>query len=167
MQKDQEENLALQSAIFLLRIREKGLPKLSNTEIESKIKNTSAVLVKKILRSILKHRQIESSEVLDRIHKYLKCTDWIASDHFNKLRAEGNFIDFEKSLSYLFPDLAKQWHPTKNGPLLPEHFTPGSEKKVWWQNYLGHEWQATICSRIRTERNRIIPDQLVLFEAQE
>ena len=167
IQKDQEKNLALHSTILLIRIRENGLPKLTNTDIELKTKNISVALIKKILRSILKHRQIESPEVLDRVNKYFKCTDWLASDRFDKLQAERNYVDFEKSISYLFPYLAKQWHPTKNGPLLPEHFTPGSEKKVWWQDHLGREWQASIYSRIRNKQKQIIPGQLTLFEAQE
>jgi very-short-patch-repair endonuclease len=154
IQKDQKKNLALQSEIFLLRIREKGLPKLSNTDIALKTENIPVALIKKILRLILNHCQIESPDVLDRIHKYLKCTDWIASDYFEKLQTERNNVVFEKSISFLFPDLAKQWHPTKNEPLLPEHFTLGSHKNVWWQNYLGLEWQAQICDRVRTERNQ-------------
>lgn len=40
-----------------------------------------------------------------------------------------------------------EWHPTKNDPLLPEYFTPSSEKEVWWQDYLGHEWQEKIRNR--------------------
>ena len=167
IQKDQEKNIALQSEILLLRIREKGLPKLSNTDIELKTEKISVSLIKKTLRFILKNRQIESSEVLDRINKYLKSKDWIASDHFHKLQTERNNLVFENSISFLFPDLAKQWHPTKNEPLLPEHFTPGSHKKVWWQ-HLGHEWQAEICYRVAKERKRIVPNhiQLNLFEDQ-
>ena len=30
------------------------------------------------------------------------------------------------------PELAKQWHPTKNGNLKPNQVTYGSKKKVWW-----------------------------------
>ncbi|MBT3303350.1 zinc-ribbon domain-containing protein [Candidatus Woesearchaeota archaeon] len=158
--KDQEKNFVLQSEIFLLRIREKGLPKLSNTDIELKTENISVALIKKILRSIIKQCQIESPDVLDRIHEYLKCTDWIASDYFEKLQTERNNVIFEKSISFLLPELAKQWHPTKNEPLLPEHFTPGSHKKVWWQNHFRLEWQEQICDRVRKERNRIVPGQL-------
>jgi very-short-patch-repair endonuclease len=164
IQKDQEKNLALQSEILLLRIREKGLPKLSNTDIELKTENISVASIKELLRSILQHRQIESTEVLDRINMYLKCTDWIASDHFDKLQTEGNNVVFERSISFLYPDLARQWHPTKNEPLLPEHFTPGSHRKVWWQDNSGHEWQAIINVRVRQAQNRFDPDQLTLFE---
>ena len=36
------------------------------------------------------------------------------------------------SLEEYAPDLAKQWHPTKNGDLKPMDVTYGSKKKVWW-----------------------------------
>lgn len=56
-------------------------------------------------------------------------------------------IDKEKSLAYKSPELAKQWHLTKNGTLTPYDVTCGSGKKVWWQCSKGHEWQAAIYSR--------------------
>lgn len=45
------------------------------------------------------------------------------------------------------PELAKEWHPTKNGDLTPNMVGAGSAKKVWWKCQYGHEWQATIVSR--------------------
>ena len=47
------------------------------------------------------------------------------------------------------PNLAKEWHPTKNAKLLPYNVTAGSSIKVWWQCTRGddHQWQATIVSR--------------------
>lgn len=45
------------------------------------------------------------------------------------------------------PDLASQWHPTKNGKLTPDEVTAKSGKKVWWQGHCGHEWAATVASR--------------------
>ncbi len=45
------------------------------------------------------------------------------------------------------PEIAKQWHPTKNGDLLPNMVFPSSSKKVWWLGPCGHEWQAVISSR--------------------
>lgn len=48
----------------------------------------------------------------------------------------------ETSLLNYRPDLAAQWHPTKNGTLLPSEVTYGSTRKVWWLDH-GHEWQAT------------------------
>lgn len=50
-------------------------------------------------------------------------------------------------LATVFPDLARQWHPSKNGPLTPSDVQPGSHRKVWWRCGKGHEWQAIIKSR--------------------
>ena len=47
------------------------------------------------------------------------------------------------------PDLAKEWHPTKNAPLSPKDVTQGSGKEVWWVCGKGHEWEARICDRNR------------------
>ncbi len=53
----------------------------------------------------------------------------------------------ENSLLFLKPDIASEWHPTKNGKLLPESVSVSSNKRVWWQCQNGHEWQAVINSR--------------------
>ena len=45
------------------------------------------------------------------------------------------------------PDLASEWHPTLNGALKPTDITAGSEKKVWWYGYCGHEWQSIVYHR--------------------
>jgi hypothetical protein len=53
------------------------------------------------------------------------------------------------NLHVLRPDLAKEWHPTKNGTLGPKDVTPGSRRKVWWLCDQGHWWSATVADRIR------------------
>jgi hypothetical protein len=47
------------------------------------------------------------------------------------------------------PDLAEQWHPSKNGDLTPFDITEYSGKKVWWKCDKGedHEWKASLNSR--------------------
>jgi hypothetical protein len=52
-----------------------------------------------------------------------------------------------------FPNIANQWHPTKNGTIHPEDVTVGSDKKVWWKCELGHEWVAYIYSRTGGNKN--------------
>ena len=56
-----------------------------------------------------------------------------------------------KSLAETHPEVAKQWHPTKNGDLSPKDFTHGTHKKVWWKCDKGedHEWIARIAKRTR------------------
>ncbi|MBP7861458.1 hypothetical protein KA183_07235 [bacterium] len=58
-------------------------------------------------------------------------------------------INFENSLAFLRPDVAKQWSMEKNKKLDPENVSVGSNKKVWWQcpKRKSHHWQASIVSR--------------------
>ena len=56
----------------------------------------------------------------------------------------------QNSLGALRPDLAAQWHPTKNGDLTPDKVTLGSDKIVWWVCPINsaHSWQAKIQPRV-------------------
>lgn len=45
------------------------------------------------------------------------------------------------------PDVAKDWHPSKNGDLLPENFLPNSHEEVWWRCSESHEWKQMIYKR--------------------
>jgi Tfp pilus assembly protein PilZ len=57
----------------------------------------------------------------------------------------------KKPQSYLYlvkPSLIKEWHPTKNGNLNPRNVDTEHDEKVWWLCENGHEWEATIKSRI-------------------
>lgn len=47
----------------------------------------------------------------------------------------------------IFPEIAKEWHPTKNGKLTPSDVTAGSGKRVWWKCPIGHEYQAVVRER--------------------
>lgn len=53
------------------------------------------------------------------------------------------------SLLDLHPDVAKEWHPTKNGDLTPADVSAGSGKKVWWMCPRGHELQTIVRDRVR------------------
>lgn len=60
-------------------------------------------------------------------------------------------------LAATHPEIAAQWHPTKNGSLTPDDVAAGSDRKVWWICHEGkwpdgspasdHEWEAPIASR--------------------
>ena len=62
-------------------------------------------------------------------------------------RPSGKGTRLKDPLSVTHPQLAAEWHPTKNGDLRAENVTAGSNKKVWWQCQSGHEWQATVSNR--------------------
>jgi len=63
----------------------------------------------------------------------------------------GKTVVLSNCLATLCPEIALEWHPTKNGNLTPYNVTPGSNKKVWWQciNDVAHEWQAAPYNRLR------------------
>ena len=52
-----------------------------------------------------------------------------------------------------FPEIAKEWHPTKNESLTPNDVTSASHRKVWWQckRFKDHVWDATVANRTRGE----------------
>ena len=53
------------------------------------------------------------------------------------------------SLYKMEPELVKEWHPTANGNLTPRKVNLIYPKPVWWICSRGHEWEATIKSRIK------------------
>lgn len=75
-------------------------------------------------------------------------------------------------LATVNPRLAKEWHPTKNGDLLPTQITHGSTKtKIWWLCPKGHEYKATVANRsngsgcpiCNAEQKTSFPEQAIFF----
>jgi DNA-directed RNA polymerase subunit RPC12/RpoP len=65
----------------------------------------------------------------------------------------GRRASITNSLASRAPELAREWHPKKNGKLTPLTVVAGSERKVWWRCRRGHEWQATVAGRAVAGRN--------------
>ena len=61
--------------------------------------------------------------------------------------SERSVLQGFNDLATINPQLAKEWHPTKNDSLTPDMVTANSRKKVWWRGKCGHEWQSVIGSR--------------------
>ena len=74
-------------------------------------------------------------------------------------------------LATTHPQVADEWHPTKNGELTPKMVTFGRAKKVWWLCPKGHEYQATIlhrssgtnCPKCNSGRQTSFAEQAVFF----
>ena len=49
------------------------------------------------------------------------------------------------------PQIAKEWDYEKNEGLKPEDIGVASREKVWWKCEKGHEWQASVRSRTRSD----------------
>lgn len=61
-------------------------------------------------------------------------------------------IEGVNDLASHYPQIAAEWHPNRN-TLQPTQVTPNSNKKVWWQCSLGHEWEAIPNNRVNLNRN--------------
>ena len=59
----------------------------------------------------------------------------------------GRRVGEDNNLLFVFPKIAKEWHPTKNGNLTPKDITSKSDKKVWWLCSKGHSFQSVIKNR--------------------
>ncbi len=61
----------------------------------------------------------------------------------------GNRVALSTCLATTHPELASQWHKTRNGELTPQDLTAGSGHNVWWQcdKAEDHEWEAAPVTR--------------------
>ena len=60
------------------------------------------------------------------------------------------------------PELAKQWHPTKNNGLKPDQVFSHTTQKVWWICEKRHEWQTRISNRVNGDRCPICTNRKIL-----
>ena len=74
------------------------------------------------------------------------------------------------SLAQANPELAKEWHPTKNGELTPDGIRFGSDKKVWWllkyydkntNQTFNFEWEASVGNRNRGAKCPFLSGQAI------
>ncbi len=61
----------------------------------------------------------------------------------------GKKVSVTNRLSLCAPQIAAQWHPTKNGKRTPDEFVVGSKFKAWWKCPVNdaHVWQSFIVDR--------------------
>ncbi len=101
---------------------------------------------------------IKPSEVMPGTHKkvWWKCSnghEWKAEVKSRVTGVGCPYCSNKKvlagynDLATVNPELAREWHPTKNGQLKPTDVTSSSGIKVWWKCTKGHEWQSTVCNR--------------------
>jgi very-short-patch-repair endonuclease len=59
-------------------------------------------------------------------------------------------LSVTNSLETLYPLIAEEWHPSKNGDLNPSDVIAGTHQKPWWQcPVVGeHEWQTKVANRV-------------------
>ena len=58
-------------------------------------------------------------------------------------------------LADVLPEIASQWHPTRNGKFNPHNVVWDSKRTFWWRaDCCGHEWQESVRDRDKYQRLR-------------
>lgn len=110
--------------------------------------------------------------VCDKGHEWESTVNKIASGGVCPFCCGQRVLPRYNDLATTNPELAQEWHPTKNGELLPTQFTSGSSRlKIWWLCSRGHEYQARIANRTQgtgcpicdKERKTSFPEQVIFY----
>ena len=106
-----------------------------------------------------KNFPIKPSDIVAKTSKkyWWKCSfcgydEWIVSPNSRVSgkgcpSCSGRVVSDKNRLSILYPEIAAEWHPTKNGDLTPDDVSYGSAKKAWWICRNGHDYFSKICDR--------------------
>lgn len=63
-------------------------------------------------------------------------------------------INNSNCLKTLYPEIAEEWHETKNGSITPNNVSASYTNKVWWlckTGNLEHEWDCTVIQRTKKQ----------------
>jgi Zn finger protein HypA/HybF involved in hydrogenase expression len=140
-------NILKKSNVDLIRIREKGLSKVSSHDILCKTTKIDFSVFHSLIKQILLLKPNIGYDVKNRIKNYLTKAEFANNEEFLKLWDMLPSPFPEMSLQAINPSMAKEWHPTKNGKLTPRDVAPFSNKRVWWLCSMGHEWPAKVANR--------------------
>ena len=61
--------------------------------------------------------------------------------------SKGQGCPLENLLSDHHPEIAAQWHPTRNGKLKPSDLTRACDDEVWWICQKKHAWRTSVYNR--------------------
>ncbi len=151
LERDKRKNVTFEKAGYkILRLRGKGLEKLSDTDIEFNCKFLKLEDVKKLLGQINKiFAGSITADQKEKIQIYLTSDKFQNDKKYHEIRTSlpgkiglGNFAEERQAL-------IKEWHPTKNGGLHPGDFSLKSSKLITWicSSNKAHVWKARICYR--------------------
>jgi len=143
-----KDNLLTRNGIRLIRLREKGLVRISDSDIYFSSKESHLAIIHRLVRQICHKEQLDD-EFKRKLSVYLKKKTLQKEDEYRQLQDRLPRPLQGASLQELYPNLAREWHPIKNGAFLASDAYIGSGEKVWWECNSGHEWQARIQARVR------------------
>ena len=142
IEKDLKKNkLCSENGIVLIRIREPACPilldELSVCICRESKKSGLDKTIEQLFVSICKIAKMECAIDINFERDSIAILELL------------NPVEKENSILLSNPNLEKEWDYEKNGDLLPNMITAGSDKKVWWICPLGHSYLSSVSSRMR------------------
>jgi hypothetical protein len=144
LQKDRE---ILKLGIQLYRLREVGLIRLNEKNVNYKHSEDDFDIIKRLLNNIL-NRALLDDFMRQKLTNYINGQGLINEGMYREIIANLPAPPADESLAAKYPHIAAEWAHDLNSPLLPEHFLPNANKKVWWRCSNGHTWKTTLNIRV-------------------
>lgn len=144
---DEKGKVFNKKGIKLVRVRWNELEKhqvSSDYQLFHDGKNGTLVEILKELTNYIVKNFVIKSEVVIQLEKLKEIT---LEEVENKVLASFIRRKSSNSIKNTHPHLVKEWDYDKNTPLVPESFSSGSHKRIWWKCLKGHSWYVTISSR--------------------
>ncbi len=133
--------------ILLLRIRDNRLPRVSKDDIFFTKHSSQLGIIKSIVKKLLNRFEIKNKQKY-RLQTYLLSNSFKNNEEFLSLLEQLPKPSSGQSLMDKYPEIAKDFHPTKNGLLLPENISYGSNQKIWWLcHHCQYEWTDWVVRR--------------------
>lgn len=143
LKENEKDDKVRKEGVFLIRIKESDVNDNSSEDTIKFISDDMGMNYVWALRQLF-----NTLHILTDDDSFIGIDIDIKRDRL-KIRERMSLYEKDNNISLKYPELLSEWHPTKNGVLTPDLFTPGSKEYVWWMCSKGHEWKAAINSRTK------------------
>ncbi|MBE6141340.1 MAG: hypothetical protein E7175_00595 [Erysipelotrichaceae bacterium] len=136
-----KDTLCFKNGIHLIRVREFGLPiyQTNAVLIQAKRADKKMHFLKPIIQSIF--------DMINSLCNLEIKPDIEIDDDYSSILELVEKIEYEGSLAYREPEIAKEWDCVKNKSLKPEDVAASAGRSVWWICEKGHSYRAPVYSR--------------------
>lgn len=142
LKREQEKHHRCQkNGIKLIRLREE-MPALGSYNADylfTADKLYEPKNLERVIVNVLKRIDFSNSKLRDISIDIAR--DRIEIQKYRTLHRSDSFLE-------KYPEIAKDWHPEKNGQLIPQMYKSGSDQKMWWLcPSCGNDYEASIGHR--------------------
>lgn len=132
----------------ILRVRETPLPKMSNLDV---IVHPSGICKSDLNALVEGISHLCDAELSENFHleAYVSENSFVNECFYQEHKTYLAIPHPDDSLAAKYPEISEFWDFHKNYPLKPQHFLPGSGKKVFWICPRGHSFSQKINDRRR------------------